>query len=162
MARRWFADAVPAVSPAVTDQHPLALAAAKACQLVLEGMGRLDFRQAAEAALQLSITANGFLNDQTPWSRIKRDSERQQVADDLYVVLEASRLVALLLAPLLPDLSGRMMIQLGQVPLAGGADVPQACPPPWLDQLRWGGLLSGLPLPDPEPVMARLEPMAPF
>jgi len=163
MARRWFGDAVPDVSPAVTDQHPLALAVAKARQLVLEGMGRLDFRQAAEAALQLAITANGFLNDQIPWSRIKRDGERQQVADDLYAVLEASRLVALLLAPLLPELSGRMLIQLGQVPLASGSDAPQASPPPpWLDQLRWGGLVSGWPLPVPEPVMVRLEPMAPL
>jgi len=159
MARRWFADAVPAVSAAVTDQHPLAQAATTARQLVLEGMGRLDFRQAAEAALQLAITANGFLNDQTPWSRIKREEERQQVADDLYAVLEASRHVALLLAPLLPELSGRMLLQLAQGPIASGSDAAQSLPSAWLAQLQWGGLVCGLPLPEPAPVMARLEPI---
>ncbi|MCT0199346.1 methionine--tRNA ligase [Synechococcus sp. CS-1325] len=159
MARRWFQESVPPTVEGRSPEHPLALAAAEARQLVLEGMARLDFRQAAEAALQLAIAANGFLNTQTPWSRIKQEEERQSVADDLYAVLEASRQVALLLAPLLPDLSARMMLQLQQQPLESGVMADPAAAATWLDQLRWGGLLSGLELPQPEPVMARLEPI---
>ncbi|APD48965.1 methionine--tRNA ligase [Synechococcus sp. CS-602] len=152
MARRWFDNAVPPVSAGFMADHPLAAAAATARELVLAGMERLDFRQAAEAALQLAIAANGYLNEQAPWSRIKQGDGRLQVADDLYVVLEASRHVALLLAPLLPDLCERMLKQLGQPPLSSGAAGT------WLEQLRWGVLEEGLPLPQPEPVMARLEP----
>ena len=157
MARRWFEDAVPTASAAVTERHPLAQAAASARQQVLAGMEHLDFRQAAEAALQLAIGANGFLNEQAPWSRIKREEERQQVADDLYAVLEASRLVAVLLAPLVPDLSARMLLQLGQAPLASGREGAASPPSGWLEQLQWGGLAGGQPLPEPMPVMARLE-----
>ena len=68
------------------------------------------------------------------------------------------RSVALLLAPLLPDLSGRMLTQLGQSEPASGSGA--AAPiegSGWLLQLAWGGLEAGAPLPEPSPVMARLE-----
>ncbi len=160
MARRWFDGAVPPAAASVDGTHPLALVAAGAREQVLEGMERLDFRQAAEAALQLAITANGYLNEQAPWSRMKQEDQRQQVADDLYAVLEAARHVALLIASLLPDLSERMLLQLGQRPLLSGppsTDAPAAAARPWLEQLQWGGLDAGALLPEPAPVMARLE-----
>jgi methionyl-tRNA synthetase len=77
------------------------------------------------------------------------------VADDLYAVLEAARITALLMAPLLPDLSERMLVQLGQsVPDSSATAQPDGA---WLTQLAWGGLQSGALLPEPSPVMARLE-----
>ncbi len=161
MARRWFDGAVPPAAAGADQAHPLAVAAGQAREQVLEGLERLDFRQAAAAALQLAVSANGYLNEQAPWSRMKQEGSRQQVADDLYAVLESARWVALLIAPLLPDLSERMLRQLGQRPLESG--VPPAdggCSEPalpWLEQLRWGGLRPADPLPEPVPVMARLE-----
>ncbi|MBC1260170.1 methionine--tRNA ligase [Synechococcus sp. BSF8S] len=162
MARRWFDQAVPPPSDGLDGSHPLALAADTARQQVIEGLERLDFRQAAAASLQLAISANGYLNDQAPWSRMKQEGQRQQVADDLYAVLEAARLVALLLAPILPDLSTRMLLQLNQPPAPSdsslGAPGPgPGGPAPWQQRLGWGGLIAGTPLPEPEPVMARLE-----
>jgi methionyl-tRNA synthetase len=146
MARRWFADAVPPAGGAAASSHPLAAAALLAKQQSELAWERLDLRAAAEAALQLAITANGFLNDQAPWKLIKQEGEQAQVAADLYAVLEATRQVAVLLAPLVPDLSARMLAQLSQ---AGAAS--------WPDSLAWGLLPSGLALPEPQPVMARLE-----
>ena len=157
MARRWFEGAVPPAGAAGAADHPLAQAAAASVTALLNGLEQLDFRTAAEASLQLAIQANGFLNEQAPWSRIKQDSARDQVAQDLYAVLEAARVVAQLMAPLLPDLSERMLLQLGQTAIdsTGGAATP--LPPTWLQQLTWGQLQPGTPLPDPSPVMARLE-----
>jgi len=146
MARRWFADAVPPAGGATASSHPLAAAALLAKQQSELAWERLDLRAAAEAALQLAITANGFLNDQAPWKLIKQEGEQAQVAADLYAVLEATRQVAVLLAPLVPDLSARMLAQLSQ---AGAAS--------WPGSLAWGLLPSGLALPEPQPVMARLE-----
>jgi methionyl-tRNA synthetase len=146
MARRWFADAVPPAGGAAASSHPLAAAALLAKQQSELAWERLDLRSAAEAALQLAITANGFLNDQAPWKLIKQEGEQAQVAADLYAVLEATRQVAVLLAPLVPDLSARMLAQLSQ---AGAAS--------WPGSLAWGLLPSGLALPEPQPVMARLE-----
>jgi methionyl-tRNA synthetase len=155
MARRWFENAVPPVSSAKRLDHPLAQAASQARFSALEALDQLDFRTAAESTLQLAIAANGYLNDQAPWSRMKQEGSREQVADDLYAVLEAARVVALLMAPLLPDLSSRMLEQLGQPLPDSGVDAPE--PSCWLQQLEWGGLAEGMELPEPSPVMARLE-----
>ena len=160
MARRWFDETVPPASQAKTSDHPLAHAAAEAKASSLTALENLEFRTAAEAALQLAIAANGYLNDQAPWSLMKKEGTRDQVAEDLYAVLEAARLVALLMAPLLPDLSARMLAQLGQPLADSGADA--AVSASWMEQLNWGGLTCGAPLPEPSPVMARLELEAPL
>jgi methionyl-tRNA synthetase len=118
-------------------------------------MEALDFRSAAEASLHLAITANGYLNDQAPWKLMKQEGNEQQVASDLYAVLEATRWVAVLLAPLLPELSERMLHQLGQTPFASDTSLPT--PSAWLEAQQWGGLEPGLSLPEPQPVMQRLE-----
>jgi methionyl-tRNA synthetase len=111
--------------------------------------------------LQLAIAANGFLNDQAPWKQMKLDGHENLVAADLYAVLEATRWVAVLLAPLLPELSDRMLVQLGQEPFASGptasASSPVTNPPAWLVAQQWGQLEPGLPLIEPQPVMLRLE-----
>ena len=146
MARRWFDDAVPPPTTASQGSHCLAQQAQQALESYTAAMDQLAFREAAEAALNLAIAANGFLNEQAPWSRIKQGDQTVQVADDLYAVLEATRHVALLLAPLVPALSERM---LAQFPPLGSAN--------WSAHLAWGLLPAEAPLPEPSPVMARLE-----
>jgi methionyl-tRNA synthetase len=83
---------------------------------------------------------------------MKEEGHRQEVGADLYAVLETCRWVALLLVPLLPDLSGRMMAQLAQ-PAIDGVSPGHA----WREARRWGGLSEATPLPEPVPVMQRLE-----
>jgi methionyl-tRNA synthetase len=147
MARKWFDNSVP---PHTVDRHinhPLALKAQATVQTVMSCMPELGFKSASEAILQLAIAANGHLNDTAPWSRMKQPGEEHSVANDLYVVLESTRIVGLLLAPLLPDLSSRILDQLDC----------SLDPEHWMDQLQWGGLTSGSELPKPVPVMARLE-----
>ena len=159
---------MPPAGGAAAASHPLALVALETAIKVNEALATLDFRGAAEASLQLAISANGYLNDQAPWQRMKHDDQRDQVGSDLYAVLEASRWLAVLLAPIVPDLSSRMLVQLGQQPFSSDrpkesgppsdqpSDQPPG-PPPWLAAQQWGVLQPGLALPEPEPVMRRLE-----
>jgi methionyl-tRNA synthetase len=160
MARKWFEAAVPPAGAAAATSHPLAVAAARTDQATVEALTALDFRGASEAILALAQEANGYLNDRAPWKRIKQPDQALEVAADLYAVLEAARLVAVLLTPLLPEMAARMLRQLGQAPLPSDATAPgQAAPTAtaWMQARRWGGLRSGDPLPEPEPVMQRLE-----
>ncbi|MFY8148161.1 MAG: methionine--tRNA ligase, partial [Prochlorococcaceae cyanobacterium] len=159
MARRWFEGGVPPAGEGAQGQHPLAVAAKEAAERSADALERLDFRTASEAVLGLAIAANGFLNERAPWSRMKQEGQRESVAADLYAVLEAARWVGVLLAPLLPELSGRMLTQLAQEPFdsGSGAAVSEAQSSPWLGAQRWGGLRPGLELPEPSPVMERLE-----
>ena len=155
MARRWFGDAVPPAGPAQDPSHPLAQAALSASEQACKALEALDFRSAAEAVLQLAIRANGFLNDQAPWKAMKQEGQEAVVGADLYAVLEATRWVAVLLAPLLPDLSARMLGQLGQDAFISDHDQPG--PSAWQAAQQWGLLQPGLLLPEPQPVLQRLE-----
>ena len=110
-------------------------------------MASLEFKQSSEAILKLAIEANVYLNEKAPWSLMKKPGNEQEVANDLYAVLEACRLVGILLNPLLPDLSERMLKQLSI----------KIDPIDWSKDLCWGGLISGDPLPPPSPVMEKLE-----
>lgn len=157
MARRWFGDAVPPAGSAAQADHPLAVAALAAGATVNASLENLDFRAAAEASLQLAITANGFLNDQAPWKQMKVEGQESAVAANLYAVLEATRWVAVLLAPLLPELSARMLVQLGQQTFDSGGGTRVSTPTPWRMAQRWGALEPGLALIEPQPVMQRLE-----
>jgi methionyl-tRNA synthetase len=160
MARKWFDASVPPPGPGGSADHPLALAAVGADVAMQLAMERLDFRSAAEAILGLAQEANGFLNDQAPWKQIKQPDQRAAVGADLYAVLEAARFVAVLLTPLVPELSARMLSQLGQQPLPSGLDaIPPTgeAPSLWERSRLWGGLTGGMPLPEPVPVMQRLE-----
>ena len=78
---------------------------------------------------------------------MKQEGQEAAVGDDLYAVLEATRLVGVLLSPLVPDLSARILAQLGHDPITSD----------WDRQLSWGGLRPGASLPKPSPVMQRLE-----
>ncbi|WP_353292630.1 methionine--tRNA ligase [Synechococcus sp. M16CYN] len=149
MARKWFNDSVPPNGIGIQVDHDLAVKAQTAIDTVFRSLPELEFKSAAEAILRLAIAANSHLNNTAPWNRIKQPNQIDGVAEDLYVVLESTRIVGLLLAPLVPDLSERILNQ-----LACKLDSKN-----WKDQLRWGGLITGTKLPKPVPVMQRLEIM---
>ncbi len=161
MARKWFEGAVPPPGEAAAGDHPLALRSAAAAEVVDGALEAFDFRSAAEAVLHLAEAANGFLNERAPWKQIKQEDGRPQVAADLYAVLETSRWLALLLAPLLPDLSSRLLSQLGLPPFTSDAPAAGEQDPGdaqrWTAARCWGKLSGGQPLPEPIPVMQRLE-----
>jgi methionyl-tRNA synthetase len=132
-------------------------------------MESFDFRRAAEAILELATAANGYLNERAPWSLMKREENRAAVGADLYAVLETNRWVAVLLTPLLPDLAERMLAQLGLAPIQSGVPQPGdrqtaslAPEPLWSASLSWGLLTCGAALPEPVPVMQRLELATPL
>ena len=147
MARKWFNDAVPPSGSATTADHPLRLQAEKAISETRAAMPLMAFQHASESVLQLAIQANGYLNERAPWSLMKQEGNESVVGSDLYAVLECCRIVGLLLNPLVPDLSLRILEQLGQ----------DGMPENWNDSLVWGKLASHQSLPKPNPVMQRLE-----
>ncbi len=147
MSRKWFNESTPNVDQQGRCEHALRERAESTVKTVRESMPLMAFQNAAEAILQLAIEANGYLNEQAPWSKMKRGGQEVQVAIDLYGVLECCRLVGLLLKPLVPELSDRILSQLNQSTTSVD----------WTKQLPWGLLESEHRLPQPQPVMQRLE-----
>ena len=77
------------------------------------------------------------------------DEQKQDAGLALVAVLEAVRIVAVLLAPVTPALSGRMYAALGY-------SVEEYSQIRWADA-AWGGLRQGQSMPPPVPVFQRLE-----
>ena len=91
---------------------------------------------------------NLYLNDNQPWILIKDKENLPLVKEIIYNVLESTRIIGLLLLPLLPELSSKINEQLG---LIYREEIP------WKKQLNWGLLVSKLSLPKPTPIINKLE-----
>ena len=79
---------------------------------------------------------------------IKEEDNLPLVKEIIYNVLESTRIIGLLLLPLLPELSSKINEQLGST---------YKDEIPWKQQLRWGLLISDSNLPKPIPIIKKLE-----
>ena len=76
-------------------------------------MDNLNFKEAAEKIIELSNTANAHTNDTAPWKLIKDETNIKLVQTELYAILETCRIIGLLLLPIVPNLSSKIIEQLG-------------------------------------------------
>ena len=112
-----------------------------------------DFRlhDALEAALAISNRGNLYMEEVAPWTAFKKGdgAEKDAAAAALVAVLEAVRIVAVMMSPVTPGLCSRIYAGLGMSPeqfeRLGWGDV------------QWGGLPDGQTMPKPQPVFARIE-----
>lgn len=143
--------ALPLDTAHVPADHPLRALAAERVPAVAAAYERLRFDQACEAALSISGRGNQYLEEVAPWTAFKKgtDEDKAAAAAALAAVLEAVRVVAVLLAPVTPALSARIYAQLGYTP-------EQHAALSWADT-EWGALRAGHATPQPQPVMQRLE-----
>jgi len=79
---------------------------------------------------------------------IKEKDNLPLVKEIIYNVLESTRIIGLLLLPLLPGLSSKINEQLGSI---YREEIP------WEQQLSWGLLVSNSSLPKPTPIINKLE-----
>ena len=80
-----------------------------------EAYGRLDFREACKAAARLGNACNAFVDAKKPWALFKSESaeDRAEAAAVCVTALEAVRVAAIILGPVVPRLSLRLLNQLG-------------------------------------------------
>jgi methionyl-tRNA synthetase len=102
-------------------------------------MDALLFHHAVDAVMKQVLLVNLNIDAIKPWALAKEDPAA--VAPHLYRWLETFRHVALMLAPIMPDVSAKMLAQLGN---------PSATK-------EWGGLAEGTVLAKGEPLFPRLE-----
>ncbi len=147
MSRKWFNEKVPNRNETDFTEHHLAKESRKTIYNYNKYMERLEFHKASESIIDLAIAANCYLNETAPWKLIKDNNNIEIVANDIYMVLETCRIIGLLINPIIPSLSSRILLQLG-IQLESSS---------WKSSLLVGGLESGRNLPIPTPVMSKLE-----
>jgi methionyl-tRNA synthetase len=99
-------------------------------------MVRLDYVGALEAAWNLVKRVNRYIEDSAPWALAKSDETRPRLEAVLYDALEAVRVAALFIAPVMPGTSADVWERLGV-----GKDIRAVTD--LATEAAWGGLEPG-------------------
>ena len=147
MLSKYFDGTLPAaataheVDAAFIERFPRAMTA-------VDGfMDELAFNKALQAIWELVGAANKYIDDTAPWSLAKKSEDRERLGTVMYNLLEAVRIVGLLIAPFMPETAASIARILGGDPLnlsIAGHD-------------RWGGLAAGTTIEKAAPLFPRIE-----
>jgi methionyl-tRNA synthetase len=134
-------------APGAAGEGEAALAAALTGGIEAWGsaMDALSIHRGLDAVMTIVAAANGYFATAAPWT-IKDDRAAQGAV--LATALDATRRIALLVQPVMPESTARLLDQLGVAADARGlGDLDRAVPP-------------GTPLPPPQGVFPRWAPPA--
>ncbi len=145
MSKKWFNDNIP-VDLTSLSSPPLKLQTNLKINQYMESFKDCNFKNSANAIIDLANSANLYLNERAPWKLIKDENNKNVVALDIYSVLESCRIIGVLLNPFVPDLSTRILKQLKFD--TSSIDFGKS--------LHWGLLDPDNGLQDPKPVMEKI------
>jgi methionyl-tRNA synthetase len=146
LSRRAFGGRTP---PIFCDGNPLIEVAARVADEYRVAMQELAFSRALEALWRLLAEANQYLVAREPWNLIKSEGPTPRLARILWNGLEAARIVATGLLPVMPRAAAEVLAAVGT-----------PTPPASLEALAWGGTPTGAPLPEPRPIFPRIDKAA--
>jgi methionyl-tRNA synthetase len=98
-----------------TAGRPLLEGALARIPEVVEAYGALDFRSVVRTVVEVSQSANQFLQARAPWAKVK--TEQEVARADLSDAADVVALLATMLWPIIPSVSERLFAQLGTKPL---------------------------------------------
>ena len=148
MTGKYFEGKVPE-APAFAAENPLReisdalYAEYDAC------MAQVDFTGAAAAVQKLASRVNLYVEESAPWNLAKDEAKREELAAVIYNALEACRIIALYLAPFMPNTSAEVFRRLSLGDIADVADIEAAT--------AWGQLPAGNAVEKGEPLFPRLD-----
>ena len=130
-----------------TDNATLATLSREVVQDVERAMQALDPGAALTATWKLVDAGNLDIDTTAPW-KLNKAGDTLGVSDALYAALEATRIVSVLLTPLLPHIASiiREQLGLGDAPLTD-----------WAHETQWGGLPAGTKTQEAQPIFPRIE-----
>ncbi|MBR5260164.1 MAG: class I tRNA ligase family protein, partial [Eggerthellaceae bacterium] len=150
MTKKYFGGVVPEV-PAEFDgvENPLADVAAGLYARYDEALGKVDFSGATAAVQELAGTANLYVEQQAPFRLAKDPEKAGELAFVMYNLLEAIRIIALYLAPFMPNTSAEVFRRLGLGDITALTDIEAAT--------AWGQLPAGNAVEVGDPLFPRLD-----
>ena len=113
-----------------------------------EAFDQFAFSRAIEAAWDIVARVNQYLVETEPWVLASDPDSRGRLDSVLYAAAESLRVLAVLLAPVVPEAAMKIWRQLGL------EDSPENTR---IDQLVWGGLPAGTRIGRSEAVFPRLD-----
>jgi methionyl-tRNA synthetase len=147
MLSKYFDGRLPVPGAATELDRTLQERCAAVISQVDAYMAEMAFNRALQSIWEVVGAANKYIDDTTPWALAKDTGQQERLGTVMYNLLEAVRLLALLVSPFMPDTGTRIRALLGLDPaqaLITGQD-------------GWGGLQPGTQIAKAEPLFPRIE-----
>jgi methionyl-tRNA synthetase len=148
MTKKYFARQVPAAK-ADAAANPLKPIADELYAKFDACMQAVDFTGAAAAVQELAGAVNHYVEDSAPWNLAKDEAKADELAAVIYNALESIRIIALFMAPLMPNTSAEVFRRLGLGDIEQVTDIEAAS--------AWGQLPAGNPVEIGDPLFPRLD-----
>ncbi len=156
MTQKYCQGSLPSITASELPQdHPLKTIGLSLGEKAIKAYEKLKFNEGCEEILTLIRAGNKFIDEQAPW-RLFKEGKQAEVEKILYAVLESVRLAAYLLAPIIPNLSGKIYQQLGfSVDFNQSDRLNEVVP--FAHHSQWGKLAVNQGLAKPQPIFAKLD-----
>lgn len=109
-------------------------------------MDAMDITSAVKTVWNLIGRANKYIDETAPWTLAKDEANKERLETVMYNLAECLRLIAIMVAPYIPQAAPKIFEQLGL-----GAT------PLRLQDAQWGGLADGTKVVKGEPLYPRIE-----
>ena len=148
MQKKYFGSVIqaPVAKDALDDE--IIAACVKAYEKVVENMNAYRIADALEEIFTMLSRANKYIDETTPWTLAKDESQRERLGTVLYTLLEAIRWGAVLLHPFIPATSEEILSELN-TEVKGYSSIGTAD--------RFGALCAGDSVKDSKVLFARMD-----
>ena len=148
MTTKYFEGRVPEM-PAGSEDNPLREIADTLYAEYDACMAEVDFTGAAAAVQKLASRVNLYVEESAPWTLAKDPARADELAAVIYNCLEAIRIIALYMAPFMPNTSAEVFRRLGLGEIADTTDIQEAT--------AWGQLPASVAVEVGDPLFPRLD-----
>lgn len=131
MMHRYRGGVIPTSGPAGALEKDVHRAATEAREYAERVLGAWEIGRALQGIWDFVRRTNQYLEQSRPWVLAKVPENEVQLNTVLYTAAEAVRLLAIYLAPFVPNTSDRIMGQLGLEPVKSTA---------WVSETGWGSV----------------------
>ncbi len=139
-------------APQFRDTEALRVRAGEVVARYSEQMATSQIQAAIESIVGFAIAYNKAVEDYAPWKLAKDEAKRDDLDAVLYHLAEAVRIIAILLAPVVPRAAHGILDQLQWKMELDGRDERFQ-----LEDAKWGGLPDGHVVGKPVPLFPRIE-----
>ena len=143
MSDSYFAGKTP---PTSCEDNELMRTANELVPEYLKSMDDLAFQRALETAWKLLVALNSSIVTREPWKHVKEKGADEGLSRVIWNVLEASRIVCVMVAPVMPSSAHEALSRLGADPDRIDAAA-----------LQWGGLPNGAKVRATDPIFPRVD-----
>jgi methionyl-tRNA synthetase len=147
MVNKYFGGTLPAAEVGQETDQAFMAAFPAAIERIDGFMNEQAFNKALQAIWELVGLANKYIDDTSPWGLAKDPEQKPRLETVLYNLLEAVRLIALLVGPFMPETAEKILANLGDEQKDLGLEGRDA----------WGGLQPGTVIAKAAPLFPRID-----